>query len=106
MSKKRRHKPKHKKHSPAKEQAEVSAQEQSHQAEPPQGRLTTRQMREVYSKTGVRRGSSEGFWNFHRIFTATTMGIIIIILVIGIMIIISGIKISKELSSQTSEEVK
>lgn len=104
MSKKRRHKPKHKKHPETTQQKLVSAQEELHQAEPPQRHLSAREIREVYSKPGALRGSSEGFWNFHRMFTAATIGLIIIILVIGIMIISGGIKVSRELSSSSSQQ--
>jgi len=104
MSKKRRHKPKHKKHLEVTQQKSSSAQEELHKAKPPQRHLTTREIREIYSKAETRRGSSEGFWNFHRMFTAATIGLIIIILVIGITIIYGGIKVSRELSNSASQQ--
>ena len=105
MSKKRRHKPKAKKHSEPTEQEKPSAEEELHQVPPtPQRHLTTREIREIYNKARAGRGVSEEFWNFHKIFTAATIGLIIIILVIGIMIIFGGIKVSRELNSQEGEQ--
>jgi len=107
MSKKRRHKPKAKKHSEPTEQEKPSAQEELHQVPPPpQRHLTTREIREIYNKARAGRGVSEGFWNFHRMFTAATIGLIIIILVITIMIVFSGMKVSREIGSQAGEQVK
>jgi len=104
MSKKRRHKPKQKKSPDPAPETQLSAQEQLHNKPPLHIRLTEREIKEIYRSARGGKVGGQSFWSAHKIFTVATVGIIIILLVIGIMIIFGGVEASRELDDSAEEQ--